>query len=171
MRNRKSLRQPLLIALASVLAIAGCGASRSADGRAVTASTSTRRVRPTVNRVEDKRATVYETMFDIGYRPNRALTFARGTTVRFVFHNTGSVHHEAVLGDGPDQLAHDRAMNESGSHEMPDAPELDVAPGETKVLVSTFEHTGRLYIGCHYPGHYAAGVRIPITITESRRRP
>jgi len=41
---------------------------------------------------------------------------------------------------------------------------VDVPAHATVTLVYTFDHEGTLIIGCHVPGHYAAGMRGTITV-------
>ncbi|MHB8463685.1 MAG: cupredoxin domain-containing protein [Acidimicrobiales bacterium] len=107
------------------------------------------------------------TMVDIGYQPSTPLTFPRGTTVEFTFHNTGKVAHEATIGNAAAQSAHERDMSsmQPGGVVMNEPGQIDVAPGQTKTLTYTFTDAGMLFIGCHYPSHYAAGMKIPITVT------
>ena len=58
-------------------------------------------------------------------------------------------------------MADDAAMDEEGE------AAVEVAPGETATLVYTFDEPGTLLIGCHVPGHYAAGMKGTITVTAS----
>jgi P-type Cu+ transporter len=92
-----------------------------------------------------------------------------GETVAFVVTNTGRAEHEFVVGDEATQLAHEAEMGDEGAHDdeagAPNA--VSVAPGETATLVYRFDEPGVLLIGCHVPGHYAAGMRGTITVTEA----
>ncbi len=92
-----------------------------------------------------------------------------GTTVLFRFHNSSSVVHEAYIGDRAAQDAHDQVMarvggtgHTAGTH---DANEVEVAPGTTKTLSYHFARSGTLILGCHEPGHYAAGMKATIIVT------
>ena len=49
-------------------------------------------------------------------------------------------------------MAHDQANN------------VTVASGETKELTWAFTEPGTVLIGCHQPGHYAAGMKGQITV-------
>src|SRR5262245_47618652 len=53
--------------------------------------------------------TVDVTMKDIAYEPT-AVSVKPGETVRFVFHNTGAIRHDAFLGDEMAQEAHEKEM-------------------------------------------------------------
>jgi uncharacterized cupredoxin-like copper-binding protein len=73
--------------------------------------------------------------------------------------------HEFVIGDARVQQAHESEMSAGRMGGEPNA--VDVPAGRTVRLVYTFEQPGTLEIGCHVPGHYAAGMRGTITISPS----
>ena len=152
------------VAIAALYAVvlAGCAstASKAPAAGGTTAPTTPGAVR-----------TIDITMFDVGYRPSTPITVAAGTTVRFVFTNTGKLSHEGVIGDQAAQDAHEQEMAQMGTGDMsgmnmngPD--EITVKPGATGDLTYTFSHPGHLFVGCHYPGHYASGMHIAITVTS-----
>ncbi|HEX3541196.1 MAG TPA: multicopper oxidase domain-containing protein [Acidimicrobiales bacterium] len=150
------------IAVVSAVLAAGCGstASKAPAAAGTTAATTAGAVR-----------TIDITMFDLGYRPSDPITVAAGTTVRFVFTNTGKMSHEGVIGDQAAQDAHELEMVQMGTGDMSgmnmNGPgEITVKPGATGELTYTFSHPGHLFVGCHYPGHYAAGMHIAITVTS-----
>jgi uncharacterized cupredoxin-like copper-binding protein len=41
---------------------------------------------------------------------------------------------------------------------------ITVEPGKAGQLTHTFDKTGTVEIGCHEPGHYAAGMKIAVTV-------
>jgi uncharacterized cupredoxin-like copper-binding protein len=43
--------------------------------------------------------------------------------------------------------------------------EVKVEPGKTATLSHTFKPGEALLIGCHEPGHYAAGMKVALTET------
>jgi len=116
---------------------------------------------------------------DFGYRPS-SFTVKAGSTVTFSFVNRGSIAHEALIGSLAQQLEHEAEMAQpaGGSESMdgsmsmgsseapsgPEAPVLEVQPGETATLTYTFSNPGRVLIGCHVPGHWAAGMRAIVTV-------
>lgn len=57
-----------------------------------------------------------------------------------------------------------RFEGEMVMHDEPNAVSLQ--PGETKELTGTFTSAGELIYGCHEPGHYDAGMRGTLTVTE-----
>ncbi|HXG40514.1 MAG TPA: cupredoxin domain-containing protein [Candidatus Limnocylindrales bacterium] len=95
-----------------------------------------------------------------------AMTVPAGRPVRFVVTNAGATDHEFYLGDEAAQEAHAREMAEMGgmAHDEPEG--IGVRPGETKELVYTFAQPGDYLAGCHVAGHYAAGMKATIRVTE-----
>lgn len=102
-------------------------------------------------------------MVDVAFEPAQ-VAVSVGSRVKFVFHNRGKVQHEAALGDEAFQTEHETQMRQmSGMHHGGDA--ITVEPGRTGELVRSFASAGRLLIGCHEPGHYAAGMKVVLTAT------
>jgi len=91
-----------------------------------------------------------------------------GETIAFTVTNSGVVPHEFVIGDEEVQEEHENemAVGEDG-HGDEETYAVEVAPGETRTLVYTFEETGDLLYGCHVPGHYEAGMKGTITVEGS----
>ena len=105
-------------------------------------------------------------MEDIAFRP-ATFTAQRGERVRFVFHNRGQIVHDAFIGGPGAQADHERKMREAGDgdHDMHgDGDAVTVDPGKTSSLTYTFEEPGTIEIGCHQPGHYAAGMKVAVTV-------
>jgi len=100
--------------------------------------------------------TVEIRMVDIAFKPD-AVTVKSGTTVRFVFKNDGDLDHEAAFGDEATQQA-----VESGKQKRDG---IAASPNQTKEYVRRFDAPGSLLIGCHVAGHYAAGMKVRLTIT------
>jgi uncharacterized cupredoxin-like copper-binding protein len=117
--------------------------------------------------------TVNIDMVDIAFEP-KTLTVQRGERVEFVFQNRGAIAHDAFIGDAAAQADHEREMREAGGssgggHEMggddKDENAVTVDPGKTGRLTYTFDKPGTIEIGCHQPDHYAAGMKIVVTVT------
>ncbi|MDQ3548673.1 MAG: heavy metal translocating P-type ATPase, partial [Chloroflexota bacterium] len=91
-----------------------------------------------------------------------------GETIAFTVTNSGVIPHEFVIGDEDVQEEHENemAVGEDG-HGDEETYAVEVAPGETRTLVYTFEETGDLLYGCHVPGHYEAGMKGTITVEGS----
>lgn len=94
------------------------------------------------------------------------ITVKAGAPVTFVVTNTGGTDHEFYLGDEAAQAAHQKEMGSMGSmaHDEPNG--IGLKPGVTKELTFTFPTAGTWLAGCHVNGHYAAGMKAPITITN-----
>ena len=141
-----------------MLAWAACGGSDGTDER-----TST----------EDPQAEardVHLSMVDNAYSPS-TVDVEEGETVRFVFHNDGSVRHDAVIGDAATQHMHEQEVRAAGeAAQAADAmshgpvPAITIEPGQTGELVHTFDEAGRMIVGCHEPGHYDAGMQISVDV-------
>jgi P-type Cu+ transporter len=92
------------------------------------------------------------------------ITVQEGETVAFTVTNSGTVDHEFVIGDEATQEEHESEMADEGEHGDAETNAVEVAPGETKTLVYTFNEAGELLYGCHVPGHYDAGMLGTITV-------
>lgn len=110
-------------------------------------------------------------MVDVAFVPT-TISVPAGQPIRFVFQNTGTAVHEAVIGDEHVQEEHEEAMQAGGGHDDAHGddhhgmiPSISLDPGESGELVHTFASPGSTLIGCHVPGHYAAGMVIEVEIT------
>ena len=87
-------------------------------------------------------------------------------TVRIT--NVGNVPHDVVLDDMEGQDAHEAEMAEmiaSGNMTMADEENgFALLAGESKTLTWTFTEAGTVFLGCHQPGHYAAGMIASVTV-------
>lgn len=92
------------------------------------------------------------------------LEFQRGDRVRFVVINTDPIDHELIVGDEEVQQRH-----EDGSEPVHGAVpgEVTVAAGETGETTYVFDEPGTLLFACHFPGHYAYGMKGTITVRSS----
>lgn len=101
---------------------------------------------------------------DFRFDPDE-LTLNVGEVITFRVVNNGQIAHDFTLGDAATQDEHEEAMTEMGGMAMPDEPNaIVVAAGETKDLTWRFTEAGTVLIGCHQPGHYAAGMKGEITV-------
>lgn len=94
------------------------------------------------------------------------MTVPAGVPVTFVVTNSGQTDHEFMLGDEAAQADHELEMLEPGAMAHDHSYAIAVKAGETKELVYTFESPGQLFAGCHFPGHYPAGMKATITVTD-----
>ena len=91
-----------------------------------------------------------------------------GETVTFRVTNTGVIPHDFVLGDEETQTEHEAEMVEmSGDMAMHDEPNtLALEPGETKEMTWHMTETGDVLFGCHQAGHYAAGMKGTVIVSN-----
>ncbi|OGO75843.1 MAG: hypothetical protein A3K41_06710 [Chloroflexi bacterium RIFOXYD12_FULL_57_15] len=95
--------------------------------------------------------------------------FKVGIPYRFNVTNNGSIAHEIMLMPPLTEDAIGMGMDTGALDEMAlamiEADEL--TPGATKSFDYTFNETapaGTLEFACHIPGHYEAGMNLPITV-------
>jgi uncharacterized cupredoxin-like copper-binding protein len=101
------------------------------------------------------------------------ITVAVGEAVVLQVANDGQIVHEFMVGNAAAQNAHAALMaampSASTTGHSHDAAEHDdggvsVAPGSGAVREYTFTTAGTLFIGCHEPGHYDAGMVATIVV-------
>jgi uncharacterized cupredoxin-like copper-binding protein/Cu/Ag efflux protein CusF len=88
-----------------------------------------------------------------------------GETIRFVITNSGELEHEFNIGTSEMHMAHqeemadmmEAMMNGEAMHHM-HGNSVFLLPGETRVIVWTFEHAHGLEFACNVPGHYESGM-------------
>lgn len=96
----------------------------------------------------------------------------RGETISFSIRNLDDEGHEAFIGTEEEQRLH--AIEHSG---LPLSEQAEVthvmagrhvAPFGTRVIEYAFQDPDldEIVIGCHYPGHYEAGMRVVITVVD-----
>lgn len=119
---------------------------------------------------DDSARTIEIEMVDIGFEPDR-IQVDKGETIRFVFANTGAAEHDAFIGHRGAQADHESEMrmmdgDGHGGHggRGDNGSAVTVKPGERGELTYTFTEVGTIEIGCHQPGHYAAGMKVAIEV-------
>ena len=90
------------------------------------------------------------------------LTVKVGQTVAFAVTNPNDIPHELFIGDMADQMAH-RAAHMA----VPSAGQAQVShmgygiyiqPHGTGMVTYHFATAGTIFLGCHLPGHWEAGM-------------
>lgn len=92
--------------------------------------------------------------------------FQTGVTYRFVVTNDGSIPHEFMI-IPPMENASDMTMEELDEMALVVVEEDDLPSGATQTVEFTFTEpapAGNLEFACHTPGHYEAGMKLPITV-------
>lgn len=156
-------RRTALVALVAPLALlAACGGDSADDNTGDGGGTAPAAGARTVDVVMD----------DIVFRPD-TISVAAGETITFRFTNAGAITHDAFLGDAAEQAEHEAEMAEmDGMHGMHGTDShaehlgnaITVQPGDTQTFTHTFAAGEVLEIGCHQPGHYAAGMKITLQV-------
>lgn len=94
-----------------------------------------------------------------------------GETIRFIVTNTGQIPHEFVIDTVRGNTTHRKnmmkAMADGDMMEHDDPNAVSVEPDETAELIWTFTETGTFEAACNLPGHYQAGMRALIRVSES----
>lgn len=96
----------------------------------------------------------------------------RGETVSFSVRNASGEAHEAYIGTDEEQRLH--AIEHSGlsASEQAEVTHVmagrHVAPLGSTVIEYAFQDPdlAEIVIGCHYPGHYEAGMQVVITVVD-----
>jgi uncharacterized cupredoxin-like copper-binding protein len=83
----------------------------------------------------------------------------QGEVLRLIVVNTGKVKHELVVGQAQELAEHAKSMRQSksGHHHHDNA--VSVEPGQSAVLMFTFDKAGEWGMACFEPGHYEAGMK------------
>ena len=93
-----------------------------------------------------------------GYDPS-AVEVRQGETVHFVVRNPTPIAREMYIGSeleqGTSEAEHRGASPPAGATHL--GYGIYVVARGTRTLDFTFSHPGDILIGCHLPGHYAAG--------------
>lgn len=92
-------------------------------------------------------------------------TFSVGVPYHFVVTNGGTVNHEFMIMQPMEPGSMD--MEEMDEMALTVIEEDDLPPGATASVDVTFDEpasSGTLELACHTPGHYEAGMHLPITV-------
>lgn len=93
-------------------------------------------------------------------------TVKRGETVRLSVENQGQVLHEVVLGTQASLDEHAAMMREHPGMEHDEAYMAHVKPGRKDDLIWNFNRAGSFDFACLIPGHFEAGMRGNVTVTQ-----
>lgn len=141
--------------LALTTALAACGSNKDGSGGGAVQ----------LDGKSPARVQMQDIKFDV-----TSFSVVAGTTVQFDFTNAGKVPHDAFIGDAAAQADHETEMaamasNGDMAHHSMDESAITVQPGASGTLTYTFTTPGTYEIGCHQPGHYAAGMKATITVS------
>jgi uncharacterized cupredoxin-like copper-binding protein len=156
-----ALRHPIrVVSVALAISILGAACGSSSSGGAMPGMNHPNGTAMTTGAARIVDVTMTDIKFSVA-----KVDVKVGETVRFVFRNQGKLVHEALIGDAAAQDAHDKQMGSAGGDmSMRDSGAVSVDPGKSGELTHTYNDSGQLLIGCHQPGHYAAGMKINVTV-------
>ena len=93
-----------------------------------------------------------------------ATTFTVGTSYRFVVTNTGAVPHEWLIENVEE--SNDDHAHTNHSDLVGNISEAEFGPGATVIREVVFTAKGTYEFACRLPGHYEAGMKQIIEVTE-----
>ncbi len=94
-------------------------------------------------------------------------TFKVGQPYHFVVTNEGTIEHELMIAPPLTESEMSMEMHDLDEMALAMIPEEDLQAGATAALDFTFEEVasaGELEFACHIPGHYEAGMKLPIVV-------
>lgn len=169
-------RRAILIVVALVVAITACGGADTSSTTAMEGMEDSHQDEghdeefhfgEPADEADADRTVEIDANDNLTFSPNE-VTVSAGETITFRITNTGNLEHDFTLGDQEAQDAHEAEMAEmmeSGEMMMHDEPNaVALAAGETKSVTWHFTEAGTVLIGCHQPGHYAAGMTGTVTV-------
>lgn len=144
--------RPLFVLVAAAVVLAACSAAATGTGTA-----------------ESPRSVDLTMTDETTFEPAR-IEGHRGETVRFRVRNVSNEGHEAYIGTDAEQRLHETRHYALSADEQTKTTHMGygihVAPFGTGELVFRFDEDTEYVIGCHYPGHYEAGMRAVIDVTD-----
>ena len=158
LRATRKLSMFVLVMLIATLVVAGCSGTSSTTGNSSSAASGSSSASGSAVDVQ-----VTLTEFSI---TSSLTTFKVGTPYHFVVTNKGTAPHEfQIMPPATGTLTQDQitAMSLAG------IGQADLTAGATKTLDYTFTQAypqGALEFACHLPGHYEAGMHLPIVVTQ-----
>jgi uncharacterized cupredoxin-like copper-binding protein len=153
------LLRPLAVSGAVILTMAGCGSDDGEErSEAPAAAETPAAAEPITFEIDMKDELVYNPT---------TLAAKVGEKIRFVFKNTGRLAHDALIGDTHAQEEHEAAggKDHESHHGDEPPPFVTVPPGGTDEIVYVFDTPGEIIIGCHQAGHFAAGMKLTVTVS------
>ena len=114
---------------------------------------------------EAQRTITIEMTDDMRFSPSH-FSVKKGETLRLRVVNKGLLMHEMVLGTRASLDEHAQMMLKFPTMEHGEPYMAHVLPGKSDDLVWNFNRAGSFDFACLIPGHYEAGMRGTITVTQ-----
>jgi uncharacterized cupredoxin-like copper-binding protein len=90
-----------------------------------------------------------------------ATTLHAGRPYLFTVTNDGAATHELVI-EPAGKVDQPLELEQSGKDIESEVE--DIAPGQTKTLMWTFDQPGKYQMACHVPGHFEAGMKMAFEV-------
>jgi uncharacterized cupredoxin-like copper-binding protein len=90
----------------------------------------------------------------------------RGSTVKFVVSNRGTIQHEFVIGTRKENQKHAAMMAKFPDMQHEEPYMAHVAPGKTGEVVWRFNRAGTFEFACLIAGHYQSGMIGTLVVTK-----
>jgi uncharacterized cupredoxin-like copper-binding protein len=100
---------------------------------------------------------------DMTFAPS-SIAVRQGETVAFEVRNAGAIAHEFFVGSAMAQADHETEMKQMGAMAHDHETGVHVEAGGSKQLAIKFSTAGTFLMGCHEPGHWAAGMQGTIVV-------
>ncbi len=99
------------------------------------------------------------------FEADRSLEFTPWQTVHFVINNKSAMPHQFALGTADEHRRYRKLLRSNPGLRREERENLILlAPGEQKHLIWLFAPSAAIEAVCNFPGHYQAGMRLPIRI-------
>ena len=93
--------------------------------------------------------------------------FVAGIPYEFQVTNTGKATHEFII---EPKGAVDKPLAEEENGKAVESEVEDIAPGQTKTLMWTFQGAGDYTMACHVPGHFEAGMKTEFKVAAEAKQ-
>lgn len=104
---------------------------------------------------------------EVRFEPDQ-VEVQQGETVRFIIKDETGSAHEVYIGTAMEQAEHVGIHASLAPEEQGKASHygygVHIPPHDSGEVVYRFAEEGSFYVGCHYPGHYEAGMRVAIEV-------
>lgn len=104
---------------------------------------------------------------EVLFEPDR-VEVQQGETIRFIIEDETGSAHEAYVGTAMEQAEHAGVHASLAPEEQAQTSHygygVDIPSHGSGEVVYHFAEVGLFYVGCHYPGHYEAGMRVTVEV-------
>ena len=111
--------------------------------------------------------TIEVTMSDTMRFSPDTISVTLGDTVKFIVKNAGGVMHEMVIGTREELEAHAEMMKKFPNMEHDEPYMAHVGSNASGEIIWTFNRPGQFAFACLIPGHFTAGMKGTIHVSEA----